>query len=74
VGYWLGEQYWRRGVMTKALTAVTDFCFENFPLRRISAEVFANNPASARVLEKAGFAFEGRLKNNASKMGSFSIH
>src|SRR4051812_33158280 len=54
VGYWLGEQYWRRGVMTEALTAVTDFCFDNFPLRRISAEVFANNAASARVLEKAG--------------------
>jgi RimJ/RimL family protein N-acetyltransferase len=69
VGYWLGEHFWGRGVMTQALTAVTDFCFDNFPLRRISAEVFANNPASARVLEKAGFAFEGRLKNNVLKDG-----
>jgi ribosomal-protein-alanine N-acetyltransferase len=55
--------------MTEALTTVTDFCFDNFPLRRISAEVFANNPASARVLEKAGFSFEGRLKNNVVKDG-----
>ena len=55
--------------MTEALTAVTDFCFDNFPLRRISAEVFANNPGSARVLEKAGFLFEGRLKNNVLKDG-----
>ena len=69
VGYWLGEQFWGHGVMTEALTAVTDFCFDNFPLRRISAEVFANNPASARVLEKAGFTFEGRLKNNVVKDG-----
>ena len=69
VGYWLGEQFWGRGVMTEALTAVTDFCFDNFPLGRISAEVFANNPASARVLEKAGFIFEGRLKNNVMKNG-----
>ena len=69
VGYWLGEQFWERGVMTEALTAVTDFCFDNFPLRRMSAEVFANNPASARVLEKAGFIFEGRLKNNVLKDG-----
>ena len=69
VGYWLGEQFWGRGIMTEAVTAVTDFCFDNFPLRRISAEVFANNPASARVLEKAGFIFEGRLENNVLKDG-----
>jgi [ribosomal protein S5]-alanine N-acetyltransferase len=69
VGYWLGEDFWGRGIMTEAVAALTDFCFENFPLRRISAEVFANNPASARVLEKAGFSFEGRLKNNVLKDG-----
>ena len=69
IGYWLGEQFWGRGVMTEALTAVTDLCFDNFPLHRISAEVFANNPAYARVLEKAGFVFEGRLKNNVLKDG-----
>jgi RimJ/RimL family protein N-acetyltransferase len=69
VGYWLGEEFWGRGIMTELVTAVTDFCFENFPLRRISAEVFANNPASARVLEKAGFIFEGRLKNYVLKDG-----
>ncbi len=69
VGYWLGEEFWGRGIMTEAVTVVTDFCFKNFPLRRISAEVFANNPASARVLEKAGFIFEGRLKNDVLKDG-----
>ena len=58
-----------RGIMTEAVAAFTDFCFENFPLRRISAEVFANNLASARVLEKAGFVFEGCLKNNVIKDG-----
>jgi RimJ/RimL family protein N-acetyltransferase len=69
LGYWLGQDFWGRGIMTEAVAAFTDFCFENFPLRRISAEVFANNPASARVLEKAGFVFEGRLKNNVIKDG-----
>jgi RimJ/RimL family protein N-acetyltransferase len=69
MGYWLGEQYWGRGIMTEAVTAVTDFCFNNFPLRRISAEVFANNPGSARVLEKAGFTLEGRLKDHVLKEG-----
>src|SRR5882757_4193538 len=67
VGYWLGEEFRGRGIMTETVTVVTDFCSENFRLRRISAEVFANNPASARVLEKAGFIFEGRLKNKRSQ-------
>ena len=69
MGYWLGEKFWGRGIMTEVVTAVTDFCFDNFPFRRISAEVFANNPASARVLEKAGFTLEGRLKNHILKDG-----
>ena len=69
LGYWLSQEFWGRGIMTEAVAAFTDFCFEKFQLRRIYAEPFANNPASARVLEKAGFAFEGRLKNNVMKDG-----
>ena len=69
LGYWLGEEFWARGIMTEAVGAFTDFCFDRFSLRRIYAEPFANNPASARVLEKAGFVFEGRLKNNVVKDG-----
>jgi ribosomal-protein-alanine N-acetyltransferase len=69
LGYWLGEEFWARGIMTEAVAAFTDFCFEEFQLRRVYAEPFANNPASARVLEKAGFTFEGRLKNNVLKDG-----
>jgi RimJ/RimL family protein N-acetyltransferase len=69
VGYWLGEEFWRRGIMTEAVTAFSDFGFANFPLRRVYAEPFANNPASMRVLEKAGFVFEGRLRSNVIKDG-----
>ena len=69
LGYWLGESFWGRGIMTEAVAIFTDFCFNTFPLRRIYAEAFANNPASARVLEKAGFIFEGRLKDNVIKDG-----
>ena len=69
LGYWLGQEFWGRGMMTEAVAALTDFCFEEFQLRRIYAEPFANNPASARVLEKGGFALEGRLKNNVFKDG-----
>ena len=55
--------------MTEAVAEFTGFCFDNFPLRRISAKVFATNPASARVMEKAGFISEGHLKNNVVKDG-----
>ena len=68
-GYWLAEEFWRRSIMTEAVGAFTDFCFDKFSLHRIYAEPFANNPASARVLEKAGFVLEGRLKNNVVKDG-----
>lgn len=69
LGYWLSQEFWVRGIMTEAVAAFTEFCFQNFQLRRIYAEPFANNPASARVLEKSGFALEGRLKNNVLKDG-----
>jgi RimJ/RimL family protein N-acetyltransferase len=69
LGYCLGEKFWGRGIMTEAVVGLTDFCFDNFSLRRIYAEAYANNPASARVLEKAGLVFEGRLKNNVIKNG-----
>jgi len=70
LGYWLGEEFWGRGIMPQAVAALTDFCFDNFPLRRIYAETFANNAASARVLEKVAFVFEGRLKNHVIKDGA----
>jgi len=69
IGYWLGEQFWGRGIATEALTAVTEYAFKNFDLCRLYAHVFEWNPASARVLEKAGYDFEGRLKKSVTKNG-----
>jgi RimJ/RimL family protein N-acetyltransferase len=69
LGYWLSEDFWGHGVTTEAVPAFTDYCFANFALHRIYAEPFANNPASARVLEKAGFVLEGRLRKNVVKEG-----
>jgi RimJ/RimL family protein N-acetyltransferase len=69
IGYWLGEQYWGRGIVTEALRALTEYAFANFDLCRIYAGVFESNPASMRVLEKAGYAFEGRMKKAVTKDG-----
>jgi RimJ/RimL family protein N-acetyltransferase len=68
-GYWLGEPFWGRGIMTGALTAFTAFAFEAFALRRIYAQVLEWNPASMRVLEKAGYVLEGRMRRSAFKDG-----
>jgi len=68
LGYWLGETYWGRGIATRAVRGVTSWAFENFPLERIQARVFETNPASCRVLEKAGFTYEGRLRRSVLKI------
>jgi len=68
-GYWLAEEFWGKGIMTEVVTAFVNYCFENFSLNRIFAAAYADNPASARVLEKAGFVFEGRLRKNVVKDG-----
>ena len=69
VGYWLSEQYWGRGIVTAALTAITDYSFKHFKLTRVFAFPFARNNASIRVLEKAGYTCEGLLRRSAIKEG-----
>jgi RimJ/RimL family protein N-acetyltransferase len=69
LGYWIGQPYWGRGITTGAVRAATDWAFDTWQLNRVWAGVFAWNPASARVLEKAGYAFEARLKHSAVKDG-----
>ena len=66
IGYWLGEEFWGRGIVSEALRAVTDYAFATFDLCRIYAGVFEWNPASMRVLEKAGYEFECRMKKSVS--------
>lgn len=69
IGYWLGELYWGQGIATEALRAMTEWAFAEFDLVRLYGEVFEWNPASGRVLEKAGYEFEGRLRKSIVKDG-----
>lgn len=68
-GYWLGEPYWGRGIATEALMALTRYAVEHHELTRLFALPFADNLASCRVLEKAGYVLEGRLRRSAIKDG-----
>jgi RimJ/RimL family protein N-acetyltransferase len=63
IGYWLAEPMWGRGFAPLAVKAVTHYAFATFDLRRLQATVYEWNPASARVLEKAGYTLEARLRN-----------
>lgn len=69
LGYWLGEPFWGRGMMTEAVAAFTAEAFRRYDVVRIFAEPFATNTASIRVLEKAGFTCEGMLRANVIKDG-----
>ncbi len=69
MGYYIGENYWNKGIATTAIKQTYDFVFRNSNIIRIYAEPFARNAASCRALEKAGFQCEGTLRANAVKNG-----
>jgi RimJ/RimL family protein N-acetyltransferase len=69
VGYWLGETYWGRGILTAALKSFTRYAFGEFELTRLYAVPFLHNAASIRVLEKAGYQREGTMRRSTIKDG-----
>lgn len=69
IGYWLGEPYWGRGIMTAAVQAIAEHAFSPLGFKRIETPVFAWNPASMRVLEKCGFVREGVMAKSVLKDG-----
>jgi RimJ/RimL family protein N-acetyltransferase len=71
MGYWLAEEYWGQGIMTKAIQEIVDYGFRTFDIIRIFARPFSTNLKSQRVLEKVGFTFEARLKSALFKNGEF---
>ena len=69
LGYYIAEEYWGKGIMTEAVKQICEYVFDTSNIIRIYAEPFAYNEASCRVLEKAGFQYEGTLRSNAVKNG-----
>ena len=69
LGYYVAGEYQGRGLCTAAVRAICEHVFANSDILRIYAEPFADNAASCRVLEKAGFTLEGTLRANAVKLG-----
>jgi [ribosomal protein S5]-alanine N-acetyltransferase len=71
LGYWLGENYWGKGIITAAIKQMTEFAFATYDITRIYARPFGNNTASQKVLEKAGFTLEARIEKSIFKNGEF---
>jgi len=69
IGYWLAEPFWGRGIVTEALAATTKYAIAAHGLTRVYALPFASNAASCRVLEKAGYVLEARLRRSAITNG-----
>jgi len=69
IGYWLGEPFWGRNIATAAVEGITRRAFEVTDLYRLYASVFVWNPASMKVLEKAGYRREGTLIRSGIKDG-----
>jgi [ribosomal protein S5]-alanine N-acetyltransferase len=69
MGYWLGQDFWGRGITTAAVGALTRYGFETLNLTRIFAVPLASSSASIHVLEKCGYVREGTMRRSAIKEG-----
>lgn len=68
IGYWLGEPYWGKGIATQSIALICNIIWKNhLHINRIYAEVFENNKASMRVLQKNGFELESVRKKAVIK-------
>ena len=69
VGYWIAREHWGSGYATESVRALLDHAFDELALERVFAHHFLWNPASGRVMEKAGMRREGLLRSNVQKDG-----
>jgi [ribosomal protein S5]-alanine N-acetyltransferase len=71
LGYWVGFEYWNGGYMTEAAQCLIDYGFGVLMLNRIYASHFSDNPASGRVMQKCGMAYEGTMHKSFVRLGEF---
>lgn len=69
IGYWLGEPFWNKGIVTKAVALITDYAFNELGFIRIHTGIFEYNIASMKVLEKNGYKKDGVFEKSIIKDG-----
>jgi RimJ/RimL family protein N-acetyltransferase len=71
LGYWIGKPYWNHGYGTEAARVVLGYAFEVLDLNRVHARHMTKNPASGRVMQKVGMAYEGTSRQSIFRWGQF---
>ncbi|MBN2459238.1 GNAT family N-acetyltransferase [Candidatus Woesearchaeota archaeon] len=74
IGFWLGEGYWRQGIMSEAIRVVLEIGFEKLKLRRINWNAFAENKGSNALAKKFSFKFEGVKRKDVRSKATGKIH
>lgn len=74
LGYWMGVNFAGKGYMSRAVTAVLPFCFNNLDLHRVEAACLPNNQRSMKLLQKVGFRQEGYARNYLLINGRWQDH
>ena len=77
VGYILSKDYWGQGLMTEALEAVLNYLLQDAGFNRVTARFVTANPASGRVMSKAGMSYEGTFRQAVFHKGQvkdFSVY
>tara|TARA_Y100000310_G_C20628822_1_gene787466 strand:+ start:872 stop:1405 length:534 start_codon:yes stop_codon:yes gene_type:complete len=74
LGYWLGEGYWRKGIMSEAVSRVISFAYKDLDLRRINVEAATENKGSNSLIKKLGFTHEGTRKQYLRAKSTGEIH
>ncbi|MCH8010780.1 MAG: GNAT family N-acetyltransferase [Candidatus Marinimicrobia bacterium] len=72
IGFWVGEEYWGKGITSEALRTMSDLVFSTMKYKKLFAPVLGPNKASMRVLEKCEYNLEGVLKREVFKGGQYS--
>ena len=74
LGYWVGEQYSRKGYARASVRAACQFCFDELGLHRVEAAVRPDNAPSIQLLETVGFAREGTARGYLKIDGQWHDH
>lgn len=71
IGFWIGEEYWNKGIITTSIKKIVNYAFENLDVNRIFARVFDYNIGSMKALEKNNFIKESISINAIIKNNNF---
>jgi ribosomal-protein-alanine N-acetyltransferase len=71
IGYWLSEEYWKKGITLTAINEIVKYGFNNLDIVRIFARVFGNNTPSQKLITKAGFTLEAKFEKTIYKNGEY---